>query len=142
MLSSSPTVGTQTQGTKMAQELGESREAWGWDVWKQAEKFANNMKHEVKPFYLVYHAKADPHASNRLGAGAFKQTMKAYYDRPPLMIGLLVWYVNNPLGEFRFIPELSSPPDVPIDPRLLSEKAEDALPSVMAQGEKLGVLLA
>lgn len=125
----------------MAQEIGESREKWGWDVWQMAEEFANNMKNEVKPFYIVYACKEDKGMSQKLGRFAFKQAMKAYYTRPPAILGILVWYVNHPLGEFRFLPELSAPPDVPIDPTLLSEKAEDALPTVMEKGEKMNVLL-
>ena len=125
----------------MAQEIGESREAWGWNVMKMAEDFANNMKHEVKPFYIVYAAKQDHAQSKKTGKGVFKQAIKAYYDRPAAMLGILVWYVNHPMGEFRFMPELSAPPDVPVDPSLLGEKAEDALPSVMAKGKDMNVLL-
>jgi len=125
----------------MAQEIGESREVWGQAVMKMAEDFASNMKHEDRPFYIVYAAKHDPHASKRLGRGAFKQAMKAYYSRPPAMLGILVWYVDHPNGEFKFVPELSAPPDVPVDPKLLGEKAEDALPTVMAKGQSLNVLV-
>lgn len=125
----------------MAQTIGESREAWGWNVWKQAEEFANNMKKEVKPFYIVYAAKHDPHTSEKVGSGVYRQTMKAYYHRPPAMLGILVWYVDNAQGIFRFIPELSAPPDVPLDPSLLSDKATDASERVMEQGEKLKVLV-
>ncbi len=125
----------------MAQEIGESREKWGWDVMKMAEDFANNMKSEVKPFYIVYACKMDPHRSKAMGRGVYKQAMKAYYTRPAPMLGILVWYVNHPLGEFRFCSELSAPPDVPVDPSLLSEKAEDALPTVMEKGKDLKVLV-
>lgn len=120
----------------MAQTIGESREAWAIDVWHMVEDFANNMKSEVKPFYIVYAAKQDRHNPQ-----VYRQTIKAYYNRPTPMLGLLVWYVNHPLGEFKFCPELSAPPDVPLDPSLLSEKHEDALPSVMAQGQKLNVIV-
>lgn len=120
----------------MAQEIGESREAWGLDVWKQAEEFANAMKSEVKPFYIVYACKPD---TGQLGV--FRQAFKAYYKRPPALIGILVWYVNHPMGEFRFIPELSSPPDIPLDPNLLSDKASDASERVMGQGKNLQVLV-
>lgn len=125
----------------MTQTIGESREAWGSAVWAKAEDFANNMKSEVKPFYIVYASKLDKLATERFGYGVYREAMKAYYQRPPAMIGILVWYVDNAQGIFKFIPELSAPPDVPVDPSLLSEKAEDALPSVMETGEKLGVLL-
>lgn len=125
----------------MAQLIGESREQWGWDVWRKAEEFANNMKSEKRPFYIVYACKQDKPASDKLGKGVYRQAMKAYYSRPTAMLGLLVWYVSNTEGKFEFIPELSAPPDVPVDPRLLSDKASDASARVMAQGEKLNVLV-
>lgn len=125
----------------MAQEIGESREKWGWEVMKMAEEFANAMKSEVRPFYIVYAAKLDPYASKKLGRGAYRQAMKAYFKRPAPMLGILVWYVDHRIGEFRFCPELSAPPDVPVDPSLLGEKASDALPTVMEKGKALNVLV-
>jgi len=122
-------------------EMGESREAWGKDVVKLVEDFANAMKREVKPFYIVYACKEDRPASAKLGRTVFRQTIKAYYARPPAMLGILVWFVNHPLGEFRFIPELSAPYDVPLDPSLLSEKSEDTSDRVAKQGAKLNVLV-
>lgn len=123
------------------QEIGESREAWGWDVVRMAEDFANNMKQESRPFYIVYACKEDRGLSNQLGRSAFKQAMKAYFHKPPAMLGILVWYVDHRKGEFRFIPELSAPPDVPLDPNLLSDKASDASERVCAQGEKLNAIV-
>ena len=41
----------------MAQEIGESREQWGWDIWQKAEEIANNLKSDKKPFYIVFAAK-------------------------------------------------------------------------------------
>lgn len=125
----------------MAQEIGESREAWGWDVMKMAEDFANNMSKEMKPFYIVYACKEDRGLSNRLGRFSFKQAFKAYFDKPPAILGILVWYVNHTLGEFRFCPELSAPPDVPLDERLLSDKESDVSDRVASQGEKLNALV-
>jgi hypothetical protein len=125
----------------MAQEIGESREKWGKDVMNMAEDFANHMKSEVRPFYIVYACKEDKGMSNKLGRPAFKQAIRAYYSRPPAMLGILVWYVNHPKGEFRFIPELSAPMDVPLDQSLLSDKASDASERVAAQGEKLRALV-
>lgn len=120
----------------MATEIGEAREAWGRDVVQMVEDYANSMKKEVKPFYIVYACKKDLN-----NPGVFRQTMKAYHARPPAMLGILVWYVNHPLGEFRFVPELSAPPDVPLDERLLSDKASDASDRVMAQGKQLNALI-
>jgi len=108
---------------------------------KMAENFANHMSREMKPFYIVYACKEDRGMSNQLGRTAFKQAMKAYYDKPPAMLGILVWYVNHGKSEFRFCPELSAPPDVPLDERLLSDKASDASERVAAQGEKLNALI-
>jgi len=125
----------------MAQEIGESREAWGRDVCQMVEDFANNMKSEKRPFYVVYACKEDKGMSQRLGRAAFKQAIRAYYKRPPALIGILVWYVNHPMGLFEFIPELSAPPDVPLDPSLLSDKASDASERVASQGQRLNVLV-
>lgn len=125
----------------MAQEIGESRDAWGLEVMKMAENFANNMKKEVKPFYIVYAAKMDNPMSEKMNRGVYRQTMKAYYDRPPKMLGILVWFVNHPLGVFEFCPELSAPPDVPVDPDLLGTKSEDFLPSVAEKGKDLKVIV-
>ena len=125
----------------MVQEIGESREAWGRNVMQMAEDFAENMKHERDPFYIVYACKEDKGMSNRLGKGAFKQAIRAYTQKPPAMLGILVWYVNHTTGEFKFMPELSAPPDVPLDPSLLSDQASDASERVAAQGEKLKALV-
>lgn len=120
----------------MPDKIGDKREEWSWDVMKMAENFVNNMKTEVRPFYIVYAAKQD-----KSNPQVFRQTMKAYYKRPLAMLGILVWYVDNAQGIFEFVPDLSAPPDVPLDPNLLSDKASDASPRVMEQGEKLTALL-
>lgn len=125
----------------MAQELGESREAFGRDVWTMVEDFANNMKDEEKPFYIVYACKEDKPASYRFGRAVFRQAIKAYYDRPPAILGILVWYVDNSQGKFEFVSELSAPPDIPLDPNLLSKKESDSFARVAEQGKKLNVLL-
>lgn len=124
----------------MAQEIGESREVWGRDVMQMAENFAKNTKSD-KPFYIVYAAKYDPNASKDAGRGAFRQTFKAYHQRPPKILGVLVWFVNHSLGQFDFVPELSSPPDLPLDPSLLSDRSEDQSVRVMNQAQDVGVLL-
>jgi len=120
----------------MATEIGEAREKWGMDVMKMAEDFANKMSKEVRPFYIVYACKSD-----KSDGSVFRQAFKAYYDRPPAILGILVWYVNHPLGQFDFVPELSAPPDIPIDPSLLSDKASDASERVAGQGKKLKILM-
>lgn len=125
----------------MPQNIGESREKWGWDVWHKAEDIANNMKKEEKPFYIVYACKQDKVQSEKLQTGVFKQAFKIYSKRPAAMLGILVWYVDNSKGIFQLVPELSAPPDVPLDPKLMSDKASDASTRVMEQGQKLGTLL-
>lgn len=120
----------------MAQEMGESRDEWGRNVIKMVENFCDNMKKESRPFYIVYACKPDKGRH-----GCFVQTIKAYYQRPPLILGVLVWYVDNRIGELSFVPELSCPPDVPLDPSLLSDKAGDASVSLMEKGQKMKVLV-
>lgn len=120
----------------MTQTIGESREQWGMDVWNEAEKHANALKHDREPFYIVYAAKQD-----RKEPGKFRQAFRFYRQIPPKILGLLVWKVDHPKGIFELVPELSLPPDVPVDPTLLSEKKEDSFTSIMEVGEKMGVLL-
>lgn len=79
--------------------------------------------------------------SNKLGRVAFKQAFKAYYEKPPALLGILVWYYDPMSGAFDFKPELSAPHDVPLDERLLSDKASDVSGRVATQGEKLKVLV-
>jgi hypothetical protein len=120
----------------MAVEIGEAREAWGMNVLNLVTDFAEQMKHVREPFYIVFHAKQDRNNPN-----TFRQAIRAYYEKPPFLLGLLVWYVDHRKSEIRFVPELSSPPDVPIDPSLLSDKAEDAFTRVMETGQKAKILL-
>lgn len=120
----------------MAQEIGESREAWGQNVWAQAEDIAANLKRDPEPFYIVFCAKED-----KGRPGTFRQAFRMYRQRPPKLIGVLVWFVDNSKGEFRFVPELSIPPDVPIDPSLLSKDSKDASSELMEVGRSMGVLL-
>ena len=119
----------------MTQEIGESREEWGRDIWNKAEDFASKISSEM-PFYVVFSAKSD-----RQHPHVFRQAFKAYYQRPPHLIGILVWYVDKSLGLFDLVSELSIPPDVPIDPALLSKEKQDTFASLMEVGEKMGVLL-
>lgn len=120
----------------MSVEIGEAREKWGQDVVSLVTDFAEQMKHVREPFYIVFHAKQD-----RGNPNTFRQAIRAYYEKPPFVLGLLVWYVDHTKSELRFLPELSSPPDIPLDPTLLSDKAEDAFSRVMETGNKAKVLL-
>jgi hypothetical protein len=119
----------------MTQTVRESADAWAMDIWKMAQDFANNMKKEDEPFYIVFSAKSDKNNPSK-----FYQAMKAYKHRPQLMLGLLVWYVDNKKGIFEFVHELSAPFDIPIDPTLLSDKASDASSRVAEKGKQLNVL--
>ncbi len=120
----------------MSQEIGESRDAWGWNVWKGAEEFASKVKSE-KPFYVLFAAKPDRGKDN-----TFRQCFKAYYTRPPKLIGLLVWFADRANGIFDLVPELCIPPDVPLDPALLSQDSRDVSPALAEVGQKMGILLA
>jgi len=121
----------------MAQEIGESRDAWGMDVWRKAEEYASSLKSDREPFYVVYAAKQD-----KAQPEVFRQTFKFYRQRPPKIIGLLVWYVDHAKGIFKFMPELSIPPDVPIDPSLLSKAKQDTFETISEVGQQMGILLA
>jgi len=130
----------------MHQTLGETREIAALEAWKLVNDFAEKMKYEKRPFYIVYAAKPDPALKGavidgKVACGGIRQTVKAYYARPPAIIGILVWYVDNNLGVFDFVPELSAPPDVPLDPSLLSDKSEEQFSGVMEKGKKLKVLV-
>ncbi len=112
------------------QEIGETRDAMAEDCWRLAEKIADERRNDPKPFYIMYSAKVDPaltgaDAWGQHVAGGIRQTFRLSYDRPPFVLGMLVWFVNAPLGIFEFVSELSSPPDIPLDPSLLSDRRED-----------------
>ena len=116
--------------------MHEARESWGKDVWAKAEEFANNLKQDREPFYIVYAAKQD-----KINSGIFRQSFRFYRQKPPKIIGLLVWYVDHANGKFDFVPELSIPPDVPLDESLLSQERSDQSVRIMEVGQSMGVLL-
>jgi hypothetical protein len=114
----------------MSEQLGPIRDQMAFDCMAIAEGIAEDRSHDPKPFYIIYSAKVDPalagaDAWGKHVAGGIRQAYRLSYDRPPFVLGMLVWYVNAPLGIFQFVPELSSPPDIPIDPSLLSTRSED-----------------
>ena len=130
----------------MSQLLGDTRDDLALNVCLKALAIANDYKKEVKPFYIIYVAKVDPGLQGAIVNGLFAQggirdAWRLSYDRPPLILGMLVWFVNNPLGIFDFVPELSSPPDVPLDPEFLSDRKEDQSIRVMEKGKSLNVLV-
>ena len=116
----------------MVQELGETRESMAADTVKWVEDFVGNMKHETEPFYVVFCAR-----ENQLIKGQIRRTIKAYREKPPALIGTLVWYVDNSIGLCEFRPDLSAPWDIPTDPILLSEKSEDQFTRVMERGQQV-----
>jgi len=120
----------------MVQEIGESRESLGRDVWNKAEHIANEMKNDSMPFYIVYAAKHDKKEPHKI-----RQAFRMYRQAPPKIIGLLVWYVDNAKGIFELVPELSIPPDVPVDESLLSKDKKEFFPQVAEAGKRMGVLL-
>lgn len=126
--------------------MGDTREELALAVWNKAIAIANDYKKEKKPFYIVYAAKPDPNLKGavidgQVASGGIRQSFRLLHERPQLLIGQLVWYVNNALGIFQFLPELSPPPDIPLDPSLLSTRSEDQLYGVMEQGKKVNVLV-
>lgn len=124
----------------MSLELGEVREAMAMACWEGAEKFAENMKDKTEPFYIVFFAKPDADIEGT-GVKGIRQAYKAYSKRPPPMLGILVWYVDHKQGKFEFVPELSSPPDLPVDPTLLSTSSADSFAPLMEKGKQMNVLV-
>lgn len=120
----------------MTQEMGETREAMGHALMRLVDEWVNNLKSQTEPYYLVFAAKPDMHSPN-----AIRQGMKAYRARPPKLLGILVWYVDNSKGLVEIVPELSSPPDIPLNPELLSTKSEDFFSVVADQGKKFQVIV-
>ncbi len=126
----------------MTEELGAVREAMARDCWAMAERIAHDRSKDDKPFYIIYSAKVDPaltgaDAWGKRVAGGIRQAFRLSYERPPFVLGMLVWYVNNPRGIFEFVSDLSSPPDIPIDPSLLSTRREDTSYALAEKAEKL-----
>lgn len=120
----------------MPLHIGEVREELGLETMKRVEDYANKHKKLSQPFYIVVCAKVD-----RLKNGQINATIQHYFERPPAMLGLLVWYVDSSRGILEFIPELSFPPDIPLDPALLSTKSSDCDATIAQKGENLKVLL-
>lgn len=130
----------------MTQELGETREMLAQATWDKAIEIANDHKKDVKPFYIIYAAKADPALQGAVvnglfASGGIRAAWRLSHVRPPPLLGILVWYVDNAQGIFEFQPDLSSPPDIPLDPSLLSDRSEDQLYGVMEKGKKMKVLV-
>lgn len=119
----------------MVQELGETRDAMAAGCMKYVEDYVSKMKHETEPYYLVYCAR-----ENNMNLGEIRQTIKAYRQKPPALIGVLVWYVDNKLGLMEFRPDLSAPWDIPSNPETLSDKSEDKFIRVMERGQQLKIL--
>lgn len=130
----------------MTEKLGDVRDAMAEDCWAIAEGIANDRRSDPKPFYIMYSAKVDPSlagadAWGKRVAGGIRQSFKLSYDRPPFVLGMLVWFVNGPMGIFEFVSELSSPPDVPIDPSLLSTKSYDQSYALMDKAKEMNKVI-
>lgn len=115
----------------MIYEMSEIREPMAQGCVDYVMDFINNMSHIKEPFYVVYHASVD-----RLNPNRINQTVKAYHSKPPEMIGILVWYVDNKLGICDFRPDLSAPPDMPINPAFLSDDPQDLIVRVAEKGKR------
>ena len=128
------------------QELGETRDAMAQDCWDIAYGIAKDRSHDPKPFYIIYSAKVDPalagaDAWGKRVAGGIRQAYRLSYQRPPFVLGMLVWFVNGPLGVFEFVSELSSPPDIPIDPSLLSTYSADAFGGLADKAKEMNKVM-
>lgn len=119
----------------MVQEIGETRNKMANDLVARVEQIVNEMKDDKEPYYIVYHAKKDKFKPNTINAA-----IKMYREVPMGILGILVWYVDNSKGIFEFKPHLSSPPDVPVSPLILSSNESDFSPRVANQGKILQVV--
>ena len=117
-------------------EMGEVRDPMCRGEMNVIYDFINNMKHIDRPFYVVYSADVDHLVPNKIN-----RAIKAYYQQPPKMLGILVWYVDNKLGIADFRPDLSMPFDIPIDPSILSDDPRDMAVSVAEQGKQSNLIL-
>jgi len=119
----------------MVQEIGETRNQMGRDLVAKVEQIVGEMRGQKEPYYIVYHAKKDKFKPNTINAA-----IRMYREVPMGILGILVWYVDNAKGIFEFKPHLSSPPDVPVHPLILSTKKSDFSPRVANQGKILQVV--
>jgi len=115
----------------VTQELGETSSAMSQNLLKMVEETARDTKKNT-PFYIVFHAKADKVAGN-----AIRQAIAVYDLVPKNFLGILVWYVDKLKGILEFKPDLSSPPDLPVDPSILTG---DFSPELATKGKRLHVL--
>jgi hypothetical protein len=130
----------------MVELFGDVRDSMAWAACHKAEEIAHSLKDEVKPFYIICAAKADPHLHGAIvngmySSGGIRESWRWTHQRPPKMLGILVWFVNNPLGIFELVEELSFPPDIPLDPSMLSDRSEDRCYSVMQTGKDNRVIV-
>ena len=126
--------------------LGELREEYGWGAIRKMEQIAYDNRHLDFPFYIIMGAKADPHlrgsiVNGQYCAGGLQEHWVVSNLRPPKVLGLLVWYVDNKLGKCELVDELSLPPDIPLDPSLLSDRSEDQFHGIMQLGQNNNVLV-
>jgi len=119
----------------MVQEIGETRNAMAQDLVTKVAKLADDMSNDKEPFYIVFHAKKHQFIDK-----AIVTALKMYRFVPAGILGILVWYVDHSKGVFEFRPELSSPPDIPVNEALLSDKKEDFIPRIANQGKILQVV--
>lgn len=116
--------------------MGDVREDLGWKLMNKVEELVNKLSEIRDPYWIVFHAKPDKFSHGKINA-----TIQHYFQEPPKnILGLLVWYVDNSIGKFELLSDFSSPPDVPLDPSVLSDKKEDFSVDVAKRGEKLKVL--
>lgn len=116
--------------------IGDLREELGRETMDRVESYANNLKKDQFPCWIVVAAKADMFKRGQINA-----TIQHYHQCPPAMLGILVWYADKEKGILDFLPDLSFPPDIPLNPADLSKESSDSYAGIAEKGEKLKVLL-
>jgi len=116
--------------------IGDLREDLSRETMNRVESYANGLHKKQFPCWIVVCAKTD-----RFKSGQINASIQHYKKCPPKMLGILVWYADKEKGILDFLPDLSFPPDIPLNPADLSTKSSDSFESVAQKGEDLKVLL-
>ena len=116
--------------------MGDFRDQLGLETVNRVHSYADLLPDSESPCYIVVCAKVDRNVNGKINA-----TIQHYKERPPALLGLLVWYADKRNGVMDFVPELSLPPDVPLDPKDISDKSNDSFEAIAEMGKKHGIIL-
>ena len=116
--------------------MADFREALVMETVERVSKYADLIPDSESPCYIIVAAKPDKNKPGKINA-----TMQHYLERPPVIIGLLVWYVDKQKGLLEFVPELSLPPDIPLEEKHVSKDSKDSFARISEVGSRAGIIL-